>query len=93
MLSLVIGKLGAEEAPAVARFFVGHQNSMYVNAMHPVTLLLRDAEKLRTEWATKRTVTRTQAAQADKTQTNLNAFAPLLAEARAKEIDDQRSAA
>lgn len=93
-LAMFVGKLGADEAPAVARFFVGHQNGLYVSAMHPVNLLLRDAEKLRTEWATKRQVTRTQAMQADRTQTNLNVFAPLIAEARAKEAQDaERSAA
>jgi hypothetical protein len=80
-LALVVGKLGAEEAPSVAAFFVGHRNGLYVSAMHPVTLLLRDAEKLRTEWATGRQVTRTQGQQADRTQTNANAFAPLLAAA------------
>lgn len=93
-LAQLVARLGADEAPAVARFFVGHQNAFYVNGMHAVDALLHDAEKLRTEWATKRTVTRAQAQQADKTQTNLNAFAPLIAEARAREAEDaQRSAA
>lgn len=84
-LALVVGKLGAEEAPLVAAFFVGHRNGLYVSAMHPVTLLLRDAEKLRTEWATGRQMTRTQGQQADRTQTNANAFAPLLAAAKESE--------
>ena len=53
--------------------------------MHPTNLLLRDAEKLRTEWATGRQVTRTQAAQVDRTQTNANAFAGLLAQAELEE--------
>jgi hypothetical protein len=53
--------------------------------MHSVDLLLRDAETLRTQWATKRQVTSTQALQADRTQTTANAFAPLLAEARANQ--------
>ena len=47
-------------------------------------MLVQDAEKLRTEWATGRQGTATQAVQADRTQTNFNAFAPLLAEAQAK---------
>jgi hypothetical protein len=84
-LAKFVARLPADEAPHVACFYVGHQNGLYVAAMHPVNILLRDAEKLRTEWATKRQVTRTQAAMADKTQTNLNAFGPLIAEARIRE--------
>lgn len=88
-MAQVVGKLGADEAPLVAAFFVGHQNGLYVSAMHPVNLLLRDAEKLRTEWATGRTVTRTQGQQADRTQSNLSAFAPLLAAAEAREAAER----
>lgn len=84
-LAQLVARLGADEAPGVARFFVGHQSSLYVQAMHPTDLLLRDAEKLRTEWATGRKMTRTSAMLADRTQTNADAFAPLLAEARARE--------
>lgn len=90
-LAQVIGRLGADEAPAVAVHFVGSQNGLYVAAMHPTNLLLRDAEKLRTEWATGRNVTRTQAMMADKTQTNFNAFAPLIAAAEAREAAERKS--
>jgi hypothetical protein len=96
-ISHFVKRLGADESPAVAAYFVGHQNALYVRAMHPVDFLLRDAEKLRTEWATRRQVTNAQAVQADRSQTNLNAFAPLIAEARARESkernDAERSAA
>lgn len=88
-IAQVVDRLGADESPGVARFFIGHQNVLYVRAMHPVDLLLRDAEKLRTEWATNRQVTHAQATQADRTQTNLNAFAPLLERARAEEANAQ----
>jgi hypothetical protein len=84
-LAQLVARLGADEAPGVAAFFVGHQNGLYVSAMHATDLLLRDAEKLRTEWATGRKVTRTSAMMADRTQTNHDAFAPMLAEARARE--------
>jgi len=84
-LANLIARIGAEEAPHVAAFFLSHRNGLYVNAMHPVNLLLRDCEKLRTEWATKTQMTRTQANMADKTQTNMNAFAPLIARAEAEE--------
>jgi hypothetical protein len=89
-MAQVVGKLGADEAPAVAAFYVSHQNGLYVSAMHPVNLLLRDAEKLRTEWVTNRQTTRTQAMQADRTQTNANAFAGMLLQAQQEAANAQR---
>lgn len=84
-LSQFVGRVGATEAPSVAAWYVGHQNRFYVEVGHSVAMLLRDAEKLRTEWATNRRGTSTQALQADKTQTNLSAFAPMIEEARKRE--------
>ena len=84
-LAQFLGRIPHDEAPGVAEFYVGHQQAFYVAKGHAVDYLLRDAEKLRTEWMTRRQITSTQAAQADRTQTNLNAFGPLLAEAEAKE--------
>ena len=53
-LAQVVARLGGDEAPLVAAFFLTHKNTLYVRAMHPVDLLLRDCEKLRTEWVTGR---------------------------------------
>lgn len=88
-LAQLVARIGAEEAPHVAAFYLTHRNGLYVNAMHPVNLLLRDCEKLRTEWATKTQMTRTQATMADRTQTNLNSFGPLIAAAEARERADR----
>lgn len=52
MLSRLVDKLGTEEAPPVAAFYVTHNHSFYVAKRHPVNLLLQDAEGLRTQWAT-----------------------------------------
>ncbi|MHB1643168.1 MAG: YdaU family protein [Acidithiobacillus sp.] len=52
-LANLIKRLGQDEAPAVAAFFVNHNGRFYVQGMHQVDLLLRDAEKLRTEWVTR----------------------------------------
>lgn len=84
-LAQLIQRLGADEAPLVAAWFVAHNNRYYVQKMHAVDCLLADCEKLRTEWATNTRVTETQARQADKTQTNFEAFAGLIAEAEARE--------
>lgn len=84
-LAQFLKRVAAEEAPAIAAFFVAHNDQFYVKSMHPVGLLLKDAEKLRTEWATGRQVTSGQARQIDRRQTNFNAFSGLIAEAEANE--------
>lgn len=74
-----------EETPLVAAFFVSHNGARYVAGMHQIGFMATDYAKLRTEWATNTRMTQTKAQQADKTATNLDAFAPLIAEARARE--------
>jgi hypothetical protein len=83
-IKLIVKALG-EEGPPVAAFFVFHNGSRYVAGMHQIGFLATDYAKLRTEWATNCRMTQTKALQADKTATNLDAFAPLIAAAKAKE--------
>lgn len=80
----VVKGLG-EEAPMVAAFFVFHNDARYVRGMHQIGFLATDYAKLRTEWATNTLMTQATANQTDKTATNLNAFAPLIAAAKARE--------
>jgi len=75
-----VGRIGREEGPAVAAFFVGHNSAFYVKKMHGVGVLLADAEKLRTEWATGNRVTDTKARQSDRAQTTGDTVAEILAE-------------
>ena len=51
-LASLLKRIPIEEAPEVARFYVGHTDRFYCQAGHAVDLLLLHAEKLRTEWAT-----------------------------------------
>lgn len=55
----VAERLGADEAPQVAAYYVAHNGPLYVNSAHAVQALVKDAEKLRTEWFTGRKVTTT----------------------------------
>jgi hypothetical protein len=80
----IVKGLGAE-APMVATFFVFHSGSRYVAGMHQIGFLATDYAKLRTEWATNTLMTQAKANMTDKTATNLDAFAPLIAEAKARE--------
>ena len=84
-LSKLIDRIGKDEAPFVAEYFVTINNSYYVQRGHGIGILLADCEKIRTEWATNRSVTSTQAQQMDKTQTNGDVFQKLIAEAEEEE--------
>lgn len=41
-----------DDGPEVAAFYVRHGQNLYVNSKHPVELLVRDAERLYTDWQT-----------------------------------------
>lgn len=66
MLARLVERLGITEAPQVAAFYVTHNRALYVQARHPTTLLLRDAEGLRTEWATGVKSTQLEAKSAEQ---------------------------
>lgn len=82
-LKQFIGRIGAAEAPLVAQFYVAHPSAFYVQRGHSIACLLADAEKLRTEWATNRTITGTQARQQERTASN--GFAQLVNETQRQE--------
>lgn len=67
-------------APAVAAYYVRHNDAYYVRSRHPLGLLLKDAEGLHTQWITGNSVTRSQAMQVDKTQGRANVFLELINE-------------
>ena len=81
-------RVPACEAPAIAAFYVAHNNAFYVTKGHAVGQLLADAEKLRTEWATNQPITQTQAAQADRTQANGNIWTKIINEAKERERNE-----
>lgn len=66
LLCQVVEKLGAEEAPLVAAFYVMHNKPLYVSNRHPANLLVRDAEGLRTQWASGITATSREAESAEQ---------------------------
>lgn len=80
MLCQLVDRLG-DDAPHVASAYLRSSRGLYVAARHAVDLLLRDAEGLRTDWATGRAVTDTQARQADRTAATGSTFGRLIGEA------------
>lgn len=75
-----VQRIGFEESPLIAEWFVLHPGGYYVGRMHDFGCLLSDAEKLRTEWATGRVMTQGKARQSDRSGTNASALAEVLAE-------------
>lgn len=83
-LAQLLTRLGAQEAPAVAQWFLTHNNRWYVQQMHSVDSLLRDAEKLRTEWATGNRMTVAAAQEADRRQETGDMWSRIIEEHEAK---------
>lgn len=69
-VTALVKRVGIEDAPQVAGFYVGMNKRFYVEKLHPVGLLLADCEAIRTQWATNRQVTSTRASQMDQSQAN-----------------------
>lgn len=69
----LLKRLGAEEGPQVAAYFVGIEDAYLLRSYHEFGLLLAKAEGYRTAWATQTQVTGRTALQAEKTQANLSA--------------------
>lgn len=79
-LSDFVKRVGQTEAPMIAAFYVGHDNRRYIESLHDTAFLLRDAEALRTQWATGRKVTSTTANQTDRKAGQRQIFSDLNAE-------------
>ena len=81
-----VRRIGRSEAPEVAAWYVQAINEAWVvKACHDVGSLLSRAEAYRTQWATGRAITSTEATHADKTQSNATAADQAIAILRQKD--------
>lgn len=78
MVKQFVKKLGFDDSPFVAEFFVNHNDRFYVQKTHAVSLMTKDAEGLRTQWATGRSMTSTRAGQIDQSQANASVVSEAL---------------
>lgn len=69
----LVARLGADEAPHVAAFFVTINDQFYLRSLHEFGLLVSKAEAIRTQWATGRQMNGRTARQLEDTQANVNA--------------------
>ena len=85
MVVSFVKRVPTTEAPDIAAWYVQHPGRFYVERGHVFDHLLKDAEKLRTEWATGRVVTTTAARQSDRRGAMASAVQNLLAECEGAE--------
>lgn len=69
----LVQRLGADEAPGVAAFYVSINDSFFIRASHEFGLLVARAEGIRTQWLTGRQVNAVTARQMENTQANISA--------------------
>lgn len=72
-IAQLVQRLGADEAPQVAMFYVTINDSFFIRASHEFGLLVSRAEGIRTQWITGRQVNAVTARQIENTQANMNA--------------------
>lgn len=71
----LVKRLGHEEAPSVAAWYVANVNEAFiVKNSHSVGVLLNQAESFHTQWARGQAVTATAAQAADKSSANFDAI-------------------
>ena len=68
IIAKFVKAVSQEDAPSIARFFINISNQYYVQKLHDIKIMLSDAGAIRTQWLTNRTVTASQARQADTVQ-------------------------
>jgi hypothetical protein len=90
-LARFLARVPMDEAPMIAAAYVGNSNQTYVRAGHSVGMLLRDAEKLRTEWVTGERVTEAKARDLDHLQTQGDDWKDLIEKAEGQHAAEAES--
>lgn len=84
-LAQFVTRVPKEEAPLIAAFYVSMDKAFYVSKLHSVDFLLSDAEAIRAQFQTGKTMTHTQSREVDRRAASNGAFAKLLEAAEARE--------
>ena len=77
-----VKRVGCRDAPEIIKFFVFHNDGLYLKSMHDVKLAVRDAEALRGQWLKGRAITSKDVREFEKT----NHYAEQLAKVERGEI-------
>lgn len=84
-----VRRIGEDEAAEVARFYVGYNETFYLKCMHPVGLMLKDAETLHARWRSGHFISSSQAQNVERTQANINASKSYLTKKYGNQTNDQ----
>jgi len=79
-----VDRVGADDAPDVAAYFVTNSKRWYVEKRHAVGTMLMDAEALHNEWKTGNRSTSAEAQQMDRKQNNLSVYEQVVAKRKAE---------
>jgi hypothetical protein len=90
MVKQLVARLG-EESEHVSGFFVTVSDQYLLRNSHSFGDLLAKAESYRTQWATGRTITSTQARQQDQTASNLSSADQVVAMIQARTDKEKRA--
>lgn len=75
-----VKRIGYEESPHVAAWFLNHKSAFYVQGGHVFGLLSKDAEKLRTEWVTGKTMNGNRARQVERSGSMIDVVNEIISE-------------
>lgn len=73
-IARLVKSVPANVAPALAAYYVNHNNGFYVQKRHPIGLLLSDAQGIYTDMMRNEQMTAAKARQQEGTQTNMSAY-------------------
>lgn len=73
LIAQLVQRLGADEAPHVAFYYVTINDAYYLRTLHDLGNLVAKCEAIRTQWATGTQMTGTTARQLENTQANISA--------------------
>lgn len=73
LIAQLVQRLGADEAPHVAFYYVTINDAFYLRTLHDLGNLIAKCESIRTQWATGRQMTGATARQMENTQSNISA--------------------
>ena len=85
MVAKLVKLVGADTAPMLAAFFVQHNDGYFVRTRHALNGLINSYQQVLTDMARGEQMTATKARQTEKTQTNMDVAARLIAKYQAEE--------